>query len=114
MIDTINENGLVPTRLVFGVIPRSPIISRGISARKEEMKILTPDQAEMNAIIAERKISIALTRDILPAPNRVYEMGEKVLVYSENEEIGWSSNCCGYYWMNDHSSDTRRNSPSVL
>ena len=40
----------------------------------------------MNTIIAERKVLAALTRDNPPAADRVYNLGEEVLVYSEKEK----------------------------
>lgn len=86
MNDTIGENGLVPTRLVFGVIPRVPIISTELPTQIERMEILPAAQAEMISIVAERKIMTALTRDIPPAADRVYKTGEEILVYSENEK----------------------------
>lgn len=43
-------------------------------------------QAEMNAIMAERKIMTALTGDIPLAANCIYKIEEEVLVYSENEK----------------------------
>ena len=56
MNDTIGENGLVPSRLVFGITPRFPIISSDLPTQKERMDILRSAQMEMNAIIAERRI----------------------------------------------------------
>lgn len=49
------------------------------------MQVPAAAQAEMNAIFAERKIMTALTGEIPPSAKRIYEMGEEVLVYSENE-----------------------------
>jgi len=86
MNDTIGENGLVPSRLVFGMIPRFPIISYDIPSQKDRMDALATLQKEMNAIIAERRVLTALNRDIPPAADRVYSLGEKVLVYSEKEK----------------------------
>ena len=37
----------------------------------------------MNSSIAERRIMTALTRDIPPAADRTYKLGEEVLVYNE-------------------------------
>lgn len=50
------------------------------------MQVLSAAQAEMSAVIAERKIKTALTRDIASAANRVYKTAEEVLVYSGNEK----------------------------
>ena len=86
MNDTIGENGLVPSRLVFGIIPRFPIISTDLPSQKERMEILVRAQMEMNAIVAERRIMAPLTKDIPPAADRVCELGEEVLVFAEKEK----------------------------
>lgn len=80
MNDTIGENELVPALFVFGVIPRFPIVSTQIPIQMERMKVLAAAQAEMNAIIVEKKITATLTKYIPPATNRVYKIGEEVLV----------------------------------
>lgn len=40
----------------------------------------------MIAIIAERKIMTTKTKIIPPASNRIYNVGEEILVYSDNEK----------------------------
>lgn len=80
MTDTNGEHGLVPTRLLLGVIPISPIISTLLPNQKEKMEALAAPQAETNSVIAERKIMTALTRDIPSAADRHYDMGDVVLV----------------------------------
>lgn len=52
MNETIRENGLFPTHLVFGVIPRFPVIT-DIAAQRERMELLAAAQEEMNTMIAE-------------------------------------------------------------
>ena len=86
MNDTIGENGLVPTRLVFGMLPRYPILSQDVPTQNERMKAPTSAQMEMNRIVSERKVLTALNRDIPPAADRSYRLGEEVLVYSETEK----------------------------
>jgi hypothetical protein len=44
--DTMGENGLVPSLIVFGIIPRFPILSTGLPEQKDRMRILTAAQAE--------------------------------------------------------------------
>lgn len=89
MNDTIGENGLVPSRLVFGIIPRFPILNTNLPMQKDRMAMIKETQAEMNCSIAERRVLTALTRDIPPAADRTYNIGEEVLVYSEEEKNGW-------------------------
>lgn len=71
MNDTSVEDVLVPTGLVLGIIPTFPIISTDIPTQTESKGILAAVKAEMNAIIAERNILTALTRNIPPTADRV-------------------------------------------
>lgn len=55
MNDTIGEILLVTSRLVFGIIPRFPIIAADLPTQKERTKALGTAQVQMNTIIAQRK-----------------------------------------------------------
>jgi hypothetical protein len=44
--DAMGENGLVPALLVFGIIPRFPILSNDVSEQEERMHVLAAAQAE--------------------------------------------------------------------
>ena len=85
MNDTINENGLVPSRLVFGIIPRLAIINTDLPTQKDRMNAIKSAQAEMNSIIAECRIMTALKSDMPPAADRTYKLGEEALVYNEDK-----------------------------
>lgn len=67
MNGTIIERGLVPSRFVLGIIPRFPILNINLSKQGERMDIIKKSQAEMNNIIAEKRVLAALTRNIQPA-----------------------------------------------
>ena len=86
MNDTMGENGLVPSLLVFGIIPRFPVISSQLPAQSERMEVLTMAQREMNTIIAQRRIITALTKNIPSASDRFYSIDDEVLVYREKEK----------------------------
>ena len=88
MSETIGENGLIPSLLVFGIIPRFPIISTNLPSQKERMAILAAAQMEMNATVADRRVATALSRNIPPASDRNYNLGDEVLVFSELENNG--------------------------
>ena len=83
MNDTIGERGLVLSFINYGINPRFPIISTELPIHEERRRLLVSAQIEMNAIIAERRIQAALTRQIPPAAHRVYQLGDEVLVFSE-------------------------------
>lgn len=82
--DTMSENGLVLTRLVYGDVPRFPIINTELPNQKDRLEAIKTAQAEMNAIVAERRIRTALAYEITPPSDRIYKVGEEVHVCSEN------------------------------
>lgn len=71
MNDRINENGLVPSRLVLGMFPRFPILNTDLPTQKDRINVIKAAQAEMNSIVAERRLLTALTRDIPPAADLI-------------------------------------------
>lgn len=86
MNDTMGENGLVPSYLVFGILPRFPVIESEVPEQRERMEIIAAAQMEMNTIIAERRIAEALRRQAPSGIETVYEIGDEVLVYRERKD----------------------------
>jgi hypothetical protein len=84
--DTTGENGLVPSLLVFGIVPRFPILSSNLPEQQERMRVLAAAQAEYNTIVAERRIAEILKSRVPGAADRVYKVGEEVLVWREKSE----------------------------
>ena len=54
--DTMGPNGLVPSLLVFGVLPSFPGPTSNNIPQKERMEALRKAKAEMEAIVAEQRI----------------------------------------------------------
>lgn len=84
--DTVGEKGLLPSRLILGIIPRFLILSTNLSELKERMEALKMAQLKMNTVAARRRVFVALLRNLLPAGNCSYKVGKDVLVYSELEK----------------------------
>lgn len=74
--ETMVENGLVPARLVFGIIPRFSILSTGLPRQKERMDATKLGKADMNSIIAEGRVKSALFSNIPPAAYLTYKLEE--------------------------------------
>ena len=68
------------------MIQRFPIINTDLPLQREIMAIIKKAQAERNSILGERRVLEALTRNIPPAADRTYKLGEEVLVYSEKDK----------------------------
>lgn len=84
MNDTMDGNGLVLTRLDFGIISHSSIINKEL--QKVRMKAIETAQAEMEAIVTERKVCNALIHEVPDALDRVYKKVEELHDYSENKK----------------------------
>jgi hypothetical protein len=84
--DTMGENGLVPSLLVFGIVPRFPILSSNLPEQQERMRVLAAAQAEYNSIVAERRKEEILKSRVPGEADRVYKVGEEVLVWREKSE----------------------------
>lgn len=88
--DIMTEKLLVNSRSVYEIIPRVPILNTKLPKQGERMDIKKNAQAEMNNIIAERRVLSALTTYIPPAAGHqyiyIYILEEEVLVYSEKEK----------------------------
>lgn len=80
------ENVLVPSRLVFGTIPRFSILNTSLPIQNVVVVSIKTNHSKMNTIFAQRRIFEALARNIPPAANRLYKVGENVFVHSENKK----------------------------
>lgn len=83
---TMEENGLVPSRLFFGVLFRFPILNLTLPEQREHLEEIKTARSEMNAIVAERRMFGALTPNILPSADRFYKVGEEILANSESKK----------------------------
>ena len=86
MNDTIGETLLVLSFLVFGIIPRFPILGSHLPTHLKRMKALSEAQMDTNVIISERRVSKILHRNIPQEVNRVHRVNEEVLVYREGPD----------------------------
>lgn len=82
MNDTMGENGLVPIRLVFVILPRFPLLRTNLPTQKERMGATKTAHTEMNSIVAERRVFESLTINIPSVAYRTYKIGKEVLVFS--------------------------------
>lgn len=77
--DTIIEQCLVPSRLVFGILPKFPILNKAPTNQKDIIYAIITAQAEMNSIVSE-------CRFYIPPPTiSNFELGEALLVYNEDK-----------------------------
>jgi hypothetical protein len=85
--DTMNPEGLVPSYLVFGILPRFPALNSELPTQVDKMKKLESARAEMETITSELRVRRALSANITTASTKSYLAGQKVLVYWHNVSL---------------------------
>lgn len=86
MNDTTGPSGLVPSLLVFGVMPRLLIVNPRLLDQVARMKALTTARTEMNTIVAELRVRQALRARIPTAANYILTPGQKGRIFREGDK----------------------------
>ena len=89
MNDTAGSNGLVPTLLVFGVMPRIPLRKRHLPGMVDRMKAMDAARSEVSKLIARDRLKKAVKSNVPAAADKVIQVGEQVLVYKEKPINQW-------------------------
>lgn len=89
MNDTAGSHGLVPTLLVFGVVPRIPIVPTELPDQVARMKAMHAARKEMATITAKSRIDTARRMNVPAASGSDLAIGMEVLVYREKPEDIW-------------------------
>jgi len=89
MNTTAGPRGLVPTLLVFGVIPRAPMLPLPLPAQRDRMQAVVTARKEMEAIVAKARVRVALATPVPAGLQRVLDPGDHVLVYREPPVDQW-------------------------
>ena len=84
--DTMGPEGLVPSLLVFGCIPRFPAVSSKVPEQKERMNALISARQEMATITAELRVTKALRSKVPRNADLVIFPGQRVLVWRESDK----------------------------
>lgn len=80
MNDTLYPEGLVPSLLVFGVIPSVPGVNKTLPVQTEQMAAIGISRSEMAIITAELRITQAIQAKLPLATKIHYEPGDIVLL----------------------------------
>ena len=89
MNDTSGTNGLVPTLLVFGVLPRIPILPSKLPDQVKRLQVMMNARKEMNAIVAKSALSRAMKTNVPSAAKKTFKIGDEVLVFREKPICKW-------------------------
>lgn len=87
--DTAGPNGLVPTLLVFGAIPRLPVTAEELLAQSLPIKQMVMARKEMGRIAAQTRLETALRRNVPCAADSDIRVGDYVLMYREKPIGKW-------------------------
>lgn len=86
--DTAGPKGLVPSLLVFGVIPSLGNTDADLPNQEERFRAMHEARNEAATITAEKRIRLALRTNIPPSAKYQLKEGQRVLVYSE-KKLRW-------------------------
>lgn len=85
MNETMGPNGLVPSYLVFGILPRYPVLNTDLPTQSERMRIIQTAKSEMATIVAELRIKQALLSRPPAAASVIHQPGDMVRIYREGD-----------------------------
>lgn len=81
--DTAGPKGLVPTLLVFGILPRMPVNPRDLPEQRVRFKIMKDARDEMTKLTALTRIQRALNCYVPMATDLDIRISDRVLIYRE-------------------------------
>ena len=84
--DTANIDGLVPSLLVFGVVPYFPLSNRILPNQRSRLQAIVDARLEMGRIVAEQRIYRALKSKLPRAVVHDIKAGDDVIVYREKKK----------------------------
>ncbi len=86
MNDTMGPNGLVPSYLVFGCVPRFPSVDSKLPDQQYRMDALSVARQEMDTIVSELRVQKALA-SLFPRNTELkIEPGYKVRICRETDK----------------------------
>lgn len=77
MSDTIGENELQTSCLIFETFCRSSMTSADLAKKSRKRETLATAQTKMNAVVTERRIRSAFLKDIQPAVDKTLHLGSR-------------------------------------
>lgn len=104
MKDIVDESGLVPSQLFFGILSRLLIIDNELPKLKERLEAMKVARAEMNQMVTERRVQTALYEKFHLQPIKHTNWASRYWFFRRKERVDWTFYCGGIYWKNDKSS----------
>lgn len=85
--DTAGPHGLVPTLLVFEVMPRTPVTPLNLPDQIKRMEAMEKARSELSAITADDKVKRAPLSTVPTAASSDIKIGMEALVYREGPKV---------------------------
>lgn len=89
MNQTAGPRGLIPTLLVFGVIPRMPVAPLPLPAQRDRIQAMVTARKEMAMLVARARVRTGLAASVPAAADREIIPGTAVMVYRERPVDQW-------------------------
>lgn len=83
--DTASPDGLAPTLLFFGIVPRISIHSIELPRQRERMKALHCASKQMSSVMAQSRLNRAAGSRVTGTEDPNFKIGDTVLVYRSEE-----------------------------
>jgi hypothetical protein len=83
MNDTMGPNGLVPSLLVFEMVPRFPIIDANVPDQERRVLAMKVSREEYQNVVAEMRMKASLLHNVLAVADMQYKEGGLVLAKYE-------------------------------
>ncbi len=82
----MGSNGLVPSYLVFGCVPRFPAVDSKLPDQQSRMNALSRTRQEMATIVAETRIHEVLASRVSRTAGSTIQPGDKVRTYHKSDK----------------------------
>ncbi len=82
----MGPNGLVPSYLVFGCVPRFPAVDSKLPDQQSRMNALSRARQEMATIVSELRIEKALASRVPRNADLKVEPSDKVRIHRETDK----------------------------
>lgn len=88
--DTAGPEGLSPTLIVFGVVPRIPVRLKDLRSQVNRMNTIRTVTDELSKIVAVHQIKVALSKISQQDADSVIGIGDEVLMFREKPVGKWA------------------------
>lgn len=79
--DMVGPNGLVPTIIVLGIMPLTPIRPHGLPEQMYRMRAMQDARSEMQKLSSHTRLQVAISRCVPGAAGNEVTAGDELFIY---------------------------------